>query len=291
MAITLYPSVTITEAEIIAAGGVVYDANNNVAANNFLANSATTATVAATTTLLVGSAAIQRFTGVTTQTVVLPVVSTLAIGQQFAVVNLSTGVVTVNSSGGNLVLAIPGGQTAIFTVNAITGTSATSWDALLVASLNGLTITTTTGTLTITNGKTLAVSNTLTLAGTDSTTMTFPPASASVGYLNIPQNAQTGSYGLVLADAGKHIYHASGAGAAAYTIPANGTIAFPIGTAITIVNESATAPTVVITTDVLHYVNVGAITQATIPQYNEITILKVTATLWLASGSAGILTS
>jgi hypothetical protein len=43
----------------------------------------------------------------------------------------------------------------------------------------------------------------------------------AVGFLSIPQNAQTGSYTLVLADAGKHIYHATAAAAATYTIPAN----------------------------------------------------------------------
>lgn len=47
-------------------------------------------------------------------------------------------------------------------------------------SINGLAITASTGTLTVTNAKTLAVSNTLTLAGTDSTTMTFPAASATI---------------------------------------------------------------------------------------------------------------
>ena len=54
-------------------------------------------------------------------------------------------------------------------------------------SLNGLAITTSTGTLTVTNAKTLSVSNTLTLAGTDSTTMTFPGASATVAGLGITQ--------------------------------------------------------------------------------------------------------
>lgn len=129
----------------------------------------------------------------------------------------------------------------------------------------------------------------------------FPPVVTSAqiitalgytpGYINIPQNAQTGAYTLVAADAGKHIYHASGAGAAAWVIPANASVAFAIGTAVTFVNESVTAPTLTITSDVLHYVNVGAVTTITIPQFNEVTILKVTATLWLASGSAGITTA
>lgn len=127
------------------------------------------------------------------------------------------------------------------------------------------------------------------IAGT--TTATLPTTTATLGYLEIPQNAQAGAYGLVLTDSGKHIYHALGDGAQAITIPANASVAFPIGSAITIVNDSATSITVVITTDVLMYANVGAITTLTIPQYNQATILKVLATQWNASGTAGCTTA
>lgn len=54
-------------------------------------------------------------------------------------------------------------------------------------SVNGLTITTTTGTLTVTGSKVLTISNTLTLAGTDSTTMTFPSTSATIGRTDAAQ--------------------------------------------------------------------------------------------------------
>jgi len=46
----------------------------------------------------------------------------------------------------------------------------------------------------------------------------------AVGFLNIPQNIQTGNYTLVLNDAGDHIYRGSG-GAATWTIPANSSVA------------------------------------------------------------------
>lgn len=52
--------------------------------------------------------------------------------------------------------------------------------AATATTVNGLTISSTTGTLTITNGKTASFSNSITFAGTDSTTMTFPSASATV---------------------------------------------------------------------------------------------------------------
>ena len=54
----------------------------------------------------------------------------------------------------------------------------------------------------------------------------------SVGYLIIPQNSQSAAYTLVLADAGKHIFHPStDANARTYTIPANSSVAYTIGTA------------------------------------------------------------
>ena len=89
----------------------------------------TTATAAGTTTLTVSSTLLQFFTGSTTQTVVLPVVSTLATGQRYEIHNNSSGAITVNSSGGNLVATVPAGITTVCTCILITGTTAASWDA------------------------------------------------------------------------------------------------------------------------------------------------------------------
>jgi len=107
----------------------------------------------------------------------------------------------------------------------------------------------------------------------------------SVGFLNIPQNAQTGSYTLVLADAGKHIYHASGAGSATYTIPANSSVAYPIGTAITFLNMSTNAVTISITTDTMYLSSAGTTGSRTLAQYGSATAIKMTSTTWLISGS------
>jgi hypothetical protein len=108
----------------------------------------------------------------------------------------------------------------------------------------------------------------------------------AVGFLNIPQNAQTGSYTLVLGDAAKHIYHASGAGAATYTIPANSSVAYVIGTAITFVNMSSTSISIGITTDTIYLAKDGTTGTRTLAQYGSATALKLTSTTWLISGSA-----
>lgn len=88
----------------------------------------TTATAAGTTTLTVTSNRNQRFTGVTTQTVTMPVASTLAVGARWVIQNKSTGIVTVQSSGANTIYAIPAGTTAEFVCVLASGTTAASWD-------------------------------------------------------------------------------------------------------------------------------------------------------------------
>ena len=105
------------------------DTNDNITTNNFISGYTTTATAASTTTLTVASTYQQYFTGSTTQTVLMPVTSTLVLGQSFVFVNNSTGVVTVQSSGSNTITAMAGGTAAIFTCILTTGTTAASWNS------------------------------------------------------------------------------------------------------------------------------------------------------------------
>jgi len=113
----------------LAAGTASTDAANFGQLQTFgVPGYATTATAAGATTLTVADKINQFFTGTTTQTVVLPVTSTLVLGFQFRIVNESTGLVTVNSSGANLVVALTANSQATLTCIAITGTDAASWD-------------------------------------------------------------------------------------------------------------------------------------------------------------------
>lgn len=103
---------------------------------------------------------------------------------------------------------------------------------------------------------------------------------------SIPQNSQSAAYTLVLADAGKHIYHPSAdTTARTWTIPANGTVAFPIGTAVTFVNDtSAGAITIAITTDTLVLMGSGTTGSRTLAPNGMATAVKVTSTRWVISG-------
>jgi hypothetical protein len=106
-----------------------WDANVNLAANNFNTGYATTATAGASTTLTVGSAQQQYFTGTLNQTVVMPVTSTLVLGMSFLIVNISSGTVTINSSGGNAIATLGASQTTRVTCILTSGTTAASWSA------------------------------------------------------------------------------------------------------------------------------------------------------------------
>ena len=120
---------------------------------------ATTATAAGTTTLTSTSAYAQFFTGSTTQTVVLPVASTMTLGQTFYINNNSSGALTVNSSGSNLVTTIPANTTVMVTCILASGTTAASWDA----DYTGATTITGTGSLVL--GTAPTINNTV-LTGT-----------------------------------------------------------------------------------------------------------------------------
>jgi hypothetical protein len=97
---------------------------------------ATTATAAGTTTLTASSAYRQFFTGTTTQTVQLPVTSTLTLGMAYEIENNSTGNVTVNSSGGNAVITVLPGTVAHVVCIGTTLTTAADWDADFIAWTN-----------------------------------------------------------------------------------------------------------------------------------------------------------
>lgn len=119
---------------IVAAGETCFAYYNGtdyikVTSDLILGGYTTTATAAGTTTLTAASTTTQFFTGVTTQTIVLPVTSTLVLGAAFSIHNNSTGDLTVNSSGGNLVATVTANTTCLFTCILITGTTAASWDA------------------------------------------------------------------------------------------------------------------------------------------------------------------
>jgi len=108
----------------------------------------------------------------------------------------------------------------------------------------------------------------------------------AVGFRNIPQNSKSADYTLVLADSGKHIFHpSSDANARTFTIPANSSVAYPIGTAVTFINMTSQVVTIAITTDTMYLSSTGTTGSRSLAQYGSATAIKMTSTTWLISGS------
>jgi hypothetical protein len=108
----------------------------------------------------------------------------------------------------------------------------------------------------------------------------------AVGFRNVPQNSKSADYTLVLADAGKHIFHPStDASTRTFTIPANGAVAYAIGTAVTFINMTSQVVTIAITTDTMYLSDAGTTGSRSLAQYGSATAIKITATNWVISGS------
>lgn len=201
-----------------------------------------TVTAGATTTLTTASTTTQFFTGAAAQTCILPVTSTLFTGKTYTIVNNSTGQVTVQSSGANNILVMGPQSTAVFTCILTSGTTAASWENVML------------------------------------------------GYKNIPINSQSAAYTTVLSDAGKTILHpAADTTARTFTIDSNANVPYPIGTAITFVNETLGGiVTIAITSDTLLLAGAATTGSRSLAASNIATAVKITTTKWIISGSSGL---
>lgn len=108
----------------------------------------------------------------------------------------------------------------------------------------------------------------------------------AAGYRDLPQAGgavKTANYTATIADAGKHI--AMNGASITATIPANSSVAFPVGTFLTFVNTNATALTIAITTDTMTLANSTTTGARSLAQNGIATAIKIGATSWLISGS------
>jgi hypothetical protein len=125
------------------------------------------------------------------------------------------------------------------------------------------------------------------LSGSRTLTLPDPGSDQTIGYLNIPQVSQSAAYTLVATDSGKHILHPSAdTTARTFTIPANSSVPFAIGTAITFVNQNnAGVLTIAITTDTMRLAGAGTTGSRTLAANGIATAIKLTSTEWIISGT------
>ena len=201
-------------------------------------------------------------TGLTTSGGPVSTSGTITLAGTLAVANGGTGITSLGA-GVATFLGTPSSANLASAVTDETGTGA------LVFATSPTLVTPLLGT------PTSGVLSACTVDGTD-----------AVGFRNIPQNSQSAAYTLVLADAGKHIFHPVGDNnARTFTIPANSSVAYPIGTAITFINMAVANVTIAITTDTLVLSPAGTTGSRTLATNGSATCIKITSTSWLISGS------
>lgn len=139
----------------------------------------------------------------------------------------------------------------------------------------------TTDTQSLTN-KTLTTGNVLDAGTSVSDTGTI--AASSPGFRGLPQVAITTNRTLALTDAGKDIYITGTTAAQTVTIPANASIAFPVGSMVQITNDSNQNWSIAITSDTLFWSPNNTTGTRTLAAGGQATVRKVSATRWWISG-------
>lgn len=104
----------------------------------------------------------------------------------------------------------------------------------------------------------------------------------SMGYLGIPQDAQSSGYTLALSDAGKHVYYTGGA--ATLTVPTNASVALPVGSAITIINNGTGSLTIGTSSLTVYFAGTALTGNRTLATKGLATLIKVDTDTWFISG-------
>lgn len=201
-----------------------------------------------------------------------------------------TGGITVS---GNLTLTSAASQIIPGATSFAVRNNANSADNLLISNAGAVTIR---DDLAV-NGNTISTDDTVfALLNTTVTTLNFAGAATVLNIGNIsgnvffkgatiPQNTQNGAYTLVAGDANSHINHTS-ATAHTYTIPANSSVAYAVGTAVTFRNgNGAGVLSIAITTDTMRLAGPGTTGTRSLAANGIATALKVAATEWVISGT------
>jgi hypothetical protein len=189
--------------------------------------------------------------------------------------NITAGNVSVATTGnitGNLVgRVLNASQTAITTLGTLTNIS-TNGNANVSQAVNSATVSAS-GNIT---GGNLAISG---------NSATITTANYSIGYLNIPQVSFAANATIALTDAGKH-YYSTSASNLLLTIANNTSVAWTVGTAITIVNRGTANITIAQDTGVSLYLAGNSTSgNRTMTTYGMSTLMNVAANVWMINGT------
>ena len=128
-----------------------------------------------------------------------------------------------------------------------------------------------------------ATFNAMTIDSSGNVNVANGTGSQSPVYAGIPQNSQGSNYTTVLADANKHIFFTGTT--ATFTIPANASLAYPVGTTITFVNGGS-GNLLIACGDTLQLAGTTTTGTRTLNSNKAIaTAFKIFSTVWVISGN------
>lgn len=242
-----------------------------------------------TTDNVPGASAYATLTGVetfTNKTLTNPILSANASGIVSGTLGYTGGVFTFGDGAAQRTVATTDGAQTL--TNKTLDTAGGN-----VLKVNGNTLAAAAGAVTITLPNTAdtlvgrATTDTLTNKTYSGGTITpaAAPTATSPGYIGLPQRAITASTTLTMADLAYDIYISGTTAAQTVTLPANASVAFPIGAFGTITNDSNQNWLIAITTDTLVWSPSLGTGTRTLAAGGQATWRKVTATrLWISGG-------
>lgn len=291
-----------TSATLTIADGKTFTVSNTI---TFVGTDTRVYTLPTTNATIARTDAAQTFTGVQTMTSPAITTSITTSSTSFTAFAGATTLLTIGGTGASASLFAP---STLDTTSSTTGAIRTSggisaakgmWSGTFMVvgtqiELGHATDTTisrsSAGVIAVEGVVVPTISSTSTLTNktiTDGVNNVSTPTTTSIGYLAIPQNSQSAAYTTVMGDTGKHILHPSAdTTARTFTIAANASVAYPIGTAITFVNQdSAGVLTIAINTDTMRLAGAGTTGSRTLAANGVATAIKITSTEWIISGT------
>jgi hypothetical protein len=117
----------------------------------------------------------------------------------------------------------------------------------------------------------------------DGTVTTDNLSASEVGFKGMPIASMTSDASISLSTSGNFVYY-TGAGGHTLTIPANGSVAIPVGTVIGFFNNGSGSFSIAITTDTLIWAGSGSTGTRTIALYGQGALTKIASNAWTISG-------